>query len=99
MNAEELWERGCLGADLSTEGQKQFAAMARSRFHTFQLGIDHASKSDNEDGILGLIKGMAIELKDRPGLRKIWSLLAVSKSEIGEQVSLQLEKLDQGVIH
>jgi hypothetical protein len=77
----------------------RFVAMARSRFHTFQMGISHAEGEASEQHLLGLISGLATELNDRPCLKKVWRRMSISQSEIGSQVSLQLEKLEQQVIH
>ena len=82
---------------------KRFAAMARSRFHTFQMGISHAEgegeSNASDQQLLGLIKGLATELNDHPGLKKVWLRMSISQSEVGSQVSLQLEKLEQQIIH
>ncbi len=73
--------------------------MARSRFHTFQMGMEHAGQQNDEESSLGLIKGLASELHTRPGLRKVWSKMAVSQSPDGEQVNLILEQMEQDTIH
>lgn len=91
LSLQEIWRLGCSNEKLSPDDQKRFAAMARSRFHTFEMGITHAA--DNETHSLGLIRGLAIELRDNPGLEKVWQLMAVSESESGKLVSLQLERL------
>ena len=91
LSLQEIWKLGCSNESLTPDDQKRFAAMARSRFHTFQLGIDHAS--DDDDHSLGLIRGLAIELNDNPGLEKVWQRMAISGSKSGQLVALQLEKL------
>ncbi len=96
---QEIWVRGCCGDSLTPEDIKRFAAMARSRFHTFQMGISHAENEGSDQRRLGLISGLATELNDHPGLKKVWLRMPISQSEIGEQVGLQLEKLEQRVIH
>lgn len=91
LSLQEIWRIGCSNEQLTPDDQKRFAAMARSRFHTFEMGISHAA--DDEDRSLGLIRGLAIELNDNPGLEKVWQRMAISTSEPGQMVSLQLEKL------
>ncbi len=90
LSLQEVWQLGCSNESLKPEDQKRFAAMARSRFHTFEMGLSHAA---NENHSLGLIRGLAIELNDNPGLQKVWQLMSISESDSGRQVSLQLEKL------
>jgi hypothetical protein len=53
----------------------------------------------SDQRLLGLIRGLATELNDHPGLKKVWQRMSISQSEVGSQVSLQLEKLEQRVIH
>jgi len=77
----------------------RFVAMAKSRFHTFQMGIGHARGEASEKQLLGLIKGLATELNDHPGLKKVWLRMSITHSQIENLVSLQLEKLEQQVIH
>lgn len=96
---EQVWEKGCRGVRLKAEQQKQFAAMARSRFHTFQLGIEHARHQVDEKMFLGLITGLAIELNEGPGLKRVWLQMSISQTISGKQVCLQLEKLEQATIH
>ena len=99
LSLQQVWQLGCRGDTLETDDQKRFASMARSRFHTFQMGVTHAEEqSDNEQSLL-LVAGLAVELKDNPGLKKVWLRMSVSESDLGQQVSLHLEKLEQTVIH
>ncbi len=99
MTQEQVWEKGCRGIRLKAEQQKQFTAMARSRFHTFQLGIEHARQQLDEKVSLGLITGLALELNERPGLKNVWLQMSISQTDSGQQVCLQLEKLEQSTIH
>ena len=89
---QDIWRQGCEGKTLSTDEQKHFAAMARSRFHTFQMGMDHALRDEDEPKQLGLIRGLAVELSEAPGLKQLWFKMAISSSQAGELVTLQLEK-------
>jgi hypothetical protein len=99
LTLEQIWEKGCQGEKLDVGQQKRFVAMARSRFHTFQLGIDHANQQTDDAAAVALITGLASELAGRPGLKIIWLKMEVSRSNTGQQVSLQLEKLEQSTIH
>lgn len=98
LSLQELWRRGCEQASLTADDQKRFAAMARSRFHTFEMGMAHAKEKSDEVYTLGLINGLAKELRDSPGLKKLWQMMAISDSEHGLQVTLQLEQLE-GTLH
>ena len=91
---ERIWERGCRGEDLKTDEMKKFAAMARSRFHTFVLGMEHADKNADQDAADGLVRGLASEIKASPGLRKLWMNMSVNGTSEGQQVTLQLERLE-----
>ena len=97
LSQEQIWEIGCRGKQLMVDDQKRFAAMARNRFHTFELGVSHATNKDDDSAALGLICGLARELMDNPGLKKVWLLMAISRAESGSLVNLQLEKLQQTV--
>lgn len=101
MSPAELWRRGCSNEPLSASAMKRFAAMARSRFHTFEMGINHAvtlsdddvNENPGESKVEGLINGLASEMAASPGLQKVWHAMAVSKTELGERVNLRLERL------
>lgn len=91
LSLQEIWRLGCSNECLTPDDQKRFAAMARSRFHTFEMGINHA---ENDKGrALGLIRGLAVELNENPGLAQVWQRMAISDTEPGQMVCLQLEKL------
>lgn len=96
---DDIWHKGCRGDQLKLAEQKRFAAMARSRFHTFQMGMEHAVRQKDEERSLGLIRGLAGELHEWPGLRKVWLKMSVSRSPDGEQVNLLLEQMEQNAIH
>jgi hypothetical protein len=96
---DDIWTRGCRGDRLKAPEIKRFAAMARSRFHTFQLGLEHARTQADDSIALGLIRGLAGELEQKPGLYNVWNRLAFSQTETGELVNLLLEKLAQDHIH
>ncbi len=99
LSLQEVWRLGCQGESLEVDDQKRFASMARSRFHTFQMGVTHAEEKSDEEQSQLLVAGLAVELKDNPGLKNMWLRMAVSDSDIGQQVSVQLERLEQTIIH
>ncbi len=99
LSLQEIWQKGCREDQLDVDDQKRFASMARSRFHTFQMGISHAASDDDAEKSRLLISGLATELHQNPGLQKLWHRMEISHSESGEQVSLQVERLGQSVIH
>lgn len=99
LSLQEVWRLGCTGENLGTDDQKRFASMARSRFHTFQMGMSHAQEQSDEQKLQSLVAGLAIELKENPGLKKVWQHMAVSESEAGKQVCDHLERLEQTIIH
>ena len=63
------------------------------------MGISHAQGQPSDQQLLGLIRGLATELNDHPGLKKVWLKMPISQNEVGSQVRLQLEKLEQRVVH
>ena len=63
------------------------------------MGISHAQGQPSDQQLLGLIRGLATELNDHPGLKKVWLRMPISQNEVGSQVRLQLEKLEQRVVH
>ena len=93
ISLAELWKRGCRNEKLSPAAMKRFAAMARSRFHTFEMGVNHANSLPDEEKVEGLINGLASEMVESPGLLKIWDRMAVSKTGLGDRVNLRLERL------
>ncbi|MBO6702817.1 MAG: hypothetical protein JJ921_10780 [Pseudomonadales bacterium] len=99
LSLQEVWQLGCQGEKLTVDDQKRFATMARSRFHTFQMGMTHAQEQINTDQTQSLVAGLAVELKDNPGLKVMWERMSISESDFGQQVTVQLERIEQPVIH
>ncbi len=99
LSLQEVWRLGCLGEKLNVDDQKRFASMARSRFHTFQMGMTHAQEQSDADQKQSLVAGLAVELKDNPGLKNVWSRMSISESDFGQLVSVQLERMEQTIIH
>lgn len=99
LSLQEVWRLGCNDETLEPDDQKRFASMARSRFHTFQMGMSHAQEQSDDQKLQSLVAGLAIELNENPGLKKVWQRMAVRESEAGVQVSNHLERLEQTIIH
>lgn len=99
LSLQEVWRIGCEGETLNTDDQKRFASMARSRFHTFQMGMSHAEEQSDDQQVQSLVAGLAVELKANPGLKNVWQRMSISDSEAGQQVSVHLERLEQTIIH
>ena len=94
QSLETIWNRGCRGDDLNNTEKKKFAAMARSRFHTFLMGVEHAERNTDEDAANGLVRGMAVEIRENPGLRAAWMRMSVVETDAGKRVNLQIERLE-----
>ena len=88
LSLQELWRLGCRGEPLAADDRKRFAARAHSRFHTFQMGMDHAA--DDTEKTAGLMHGLVVELNDSPGLRELWLAAAISQTHYGETVTMRL---------
>jgi hypothetical protein len=67
--------------------------MARSRFHTFQLSISHAQTTGNGTKVAALIRGLAVELDQAPGLREQWQASEFSSDAFGLLVSDHLNNM------
>lgn len=70
LSLQEVWRLGCNDETLEPDDQKRFASMARSRFHTFQMGMSHAQEQSDDQKLQSLVAGLAIELNENPGLKK-----------------------------
>lgn len=94
---QEIWRLGCAGDALSEEDSEHFKTLARSRFHTFALSADeaHLSRGHKETAIwiALLIKGLVRELRENPGLERLWQDTAVADSKHGKAVSFELQKV------
>ena len=94
-SAAEIWRLGC--ATVTNEGKldekdlQKFSSMTRSRFHTFQLSISHAQTTGNGTKVAALIRGLAIELEQAPGLTEQWQASEFSSGDFGLQVSAYLQ--------
>ena len=94
---QEIWRLGCEGQALCAEDHDHFNALARSRFHTFALSADEAHQSrglhEAETWVALLVRGLARELLENPGLERIWQDSDYSSSKHGKAVSFQLQKV------
>lgn len=90
-SAAEIWQLGCAtvtsDSTLDTKGLQKFSTMARSRFHTFQLSISHAQTTGNGTKVAALIRGLAVELEQAPGLTEQWQASEFSSGDFGLLVS------------
>ncbi|MDA9049542.1 hypothetical protein OAD22_08600 [Pseudomonadales bacterium] len=92
-SAAEIWQVGCTGAVLEPTHRPKFITMARSRFHTFQLSINHSQTIGDGAKIDALVRGLAIELHGAPGLAEQWFDSEFSADDFGELVNANLAQL------
>jgi len=93
QSAAEVWQVGCTGAVLEAINRPKFIAMARSRFHTFQLSISHSQTIGDGVKVDALVRGLAIELHGAPGLAEQWFDTEFSADNFGELVNANLAQL------
>lgn len=95
LSLQEIWQKGCRKEELHPADQEHFVKMARSRFHTFLLGMQHAEGINRRTGTSStqsalLVRGMLRELNDYPGLETEWHRYHFADSTFGQLVSDQL---------
>ena len=94
-SAAEIWRTGCAAVSsdgaLDDKSLKKFKAMARSRFHTFQLSISHAQITGNGTKVAALVSGMAAELDQAPGLTAQWQASEFSSNDFGLLVNAHIK--------
>lgn len=92
----QVWAEGCRGESLSKRDEARFIHLANNRFHAFQMSASHAeankSASEAETWIGGLIKGLARELRENPGLERAWQTSDYREGLHGKRVSLLLSE-------
>ena len=76
------------GAPLEEDDQGNFEQMARNRFYTFRLGMEHAAQQKSDAA--PLVKGMATELMENPGLERAWLNSAFSEAVYGLAVKREI---------
>lgn len=72
LSLQEIWRLGCADDDLSDSDREHFAGLARSRFFTFRLGMEHARSVNDAGKRASLIAGFVTELAAGPGLERVW---------------------------
>lgn len=92
-SAAEIWRIGCAAGALDDKSSKKFTAMARSRFHTFALSISHAQITGNGTKVAALVRGMAAELEQAPGLTEQWHASEFSTDDFGLLVNAHIKHL------
>lgn len=93
LSLEEIWRLGCLGDPLSSNDRAHFVKMARNRFYTFQLGIQHEVFGDkSEQKIDLLIRGLVTELFEGPGLAREFADSEFCEGHYGRRVSKVLRQ-------
>lgn len=93
LSLQEIWRLGCLGDRLSSNDREHFVKMARNRFYTFQLGIQHeVFGAMAEEKIDSLIRGLVTELYEGPGLEREWRESEFSEGRYGKRVSSLLTR-------
>lgn len=92
LSLQEIWHKGCQGEALHEDDVPHFHSMARSRFHTFLLGMQHAeglSRRGNPSSLQArlLVNGLIKELRSSPGLATAWLEYDFANSEFGKPVT------------
>ncbi len=99
LSAEALWCIGCSGTEtLSERDHARFRAMARNRFYTFQLGMDH-SRGEKKENIVkraNLVAGMVRELQENPGLIEAWQDSEFAGTPYGQLLIPEIPGLGPG---
>jgi hypothetical protein len=85
--AADIWRSGCAGETLQDKELHKFSALCRNRFHTFHLSITHAQVSGDGKKVDALIRGLAVELSNAPGLVEQWQASEFSNDDFGTQVT------------
>jgi len=90
---------GCKGDPLHPDDQDHFTKLAKNRFHTFLLGMrhasDHSQNPEHESALL--IRGMVKELQDGQGLEAQWHQYHFADSTFGKAVSEQLKPAESWI--
>ncbi|MBS03501.1 MAG: hypothetical protein CMQ24_12440 [Gammaproteobacteria bacterium] len=72
LSLQEIWRLGCADEPLSDGDREHFVGLARSRFFTFRLGMEHARSGNDAGKRASLIAGFVTELASGPGLERAW---------------------------
>ncbi len=72
LSVEQIWQVGCARDPLSDHDWQHFISLARNRFYTFELGMQHALDTKEVKHAEGLQAGFVTELMQAPGLEALW---------------------------
>lgn len=89
LSLQEIWRLGCADQPLHPLDAAHYTNLARSRFHTYMLGMQHAERKSPDAALL--VKGMTSELSANPGLEKEWRRYNFADSSSGKQVTETLD--------
>lgn len=93
QRAADVWERGCRGDELSEQEYAGFRKLARDRFYTFLLSVNHSQTVGEGDKIASLIRSLALDLVRSPGLEKEWHQSEWADEPFGAMVTAMLEEV------
>lgn len=95
QSLQEIWLKGCKGEFLNTVDEAHFLTLAKSRFHTFTMSAEQAGETraqkEAEEWVALLVKGLAKELRENPGLERVWQRSDFVQSKHGRSVSFNLK--------
>lgn len=93
LSLQEIWQVGCRDQVLSSHDREHFVKLARNRFYTFQMGLQHLLLVEKDpDKLEPLIRGLVTELFEAPGLAKLWHESEFCEGKYGRLVSRQLKR-------
>ncbi len=93
--AASLWERGCRGEALTAAEHKGFHRLARDRFYTFVLSVNHSQAQGDGAKIDSLVRSLVLDLDQSPGLKAEWYVSEWADASFGELVTAGLEALER----
>lgn len=89
--AADVWQRGCRGDTLSEREYRGFLKLARDRFYTFTLSVQHSRLQGDADKVQSLIRSLALDLVRAPGLEAEWLRSEWADDEFGALVTAMLD--------
>ncbi|MDZ7684736.1 MAG: hypothetical protein U5O39_06785 [Gammaproteobacteria bacterium] len=91
--ADNVWQRGCQGEALSEREYEGFHRMARNRFYTFVMSINHSQVQGDADKIHSLVRSLALDLVRSPGLESEWHECEWANESFGALVTDMLPEV------
>jgi hypothetical protein len=91
--AADLWRRGCQGEILSPEDAGHFRRLARDRFYTFMLSVNHSKVQGEGVKVRSVVSGFVSDLQAAPGLEAAWRESEFASAEWGQLVEAMLAEL------